>query len=260
MNEFIQIAADLQLEIERQGRGRPLLLLEGEEALERNAAFTTELARDYEIIIPSPPGFGRSTRPDWITNPDDIAYVYLDLIDKLGLHDIPLVGFSLGGWIAAEMATKDDAFISKLVLVDPYGIKIGKPTERDIADLWLLHPDEVVVRKWHDLAKGTRDYKAMSEEALTIVARNAESFARFCWEPYMHNPKLKHRLQRIKVPTLLIWGADDGIVTTDYGEAYRRLIPEAKMTVIPQAGHLPQIEQPQAFLTRLTEFLGGHAQ
>ena len=135
MNEFIQIgtAGDLQLELERRGKGPPLLLLSGEEALEREAPFLDELARDYEVIIPSPPGFGRSTRPDWITSPDDIAYVYLDLVDELGLRGVPVIGCSLGGWIAAEMATKDDAFISKLVLVDPYGIKIGEPTERDIA-------------------------------------------------------------------------------------------------------------------------------
>ena len=115
------------------------------------------------------------------------------------------------------------------MLVDPYGIKPGKPTDRDIADIWLLHPDEVVARKWYDLAKGERDYKAMPEEALTIVARNTKSFARFCWEPYMHNPKLRHRLHRIKAPTLLIWGEHDGIVTPAYGEAYRGLIPGAKM-------------------------------
>ena len=80
--------------------------------------------------------------------------------------------------------------------------------------------------KWHDPAKGKRDFKSMPEDELTIVARNRETFARFGWEPYLHNPKLKHRLHRIKVPTLLIWGENDGIVTPQYGEAYRKLIPE----------------------------------
>ena len=166
---------ELKLEIVRRGSGPPLLLLPGEEALERDAPFLDELAKSYEVIIPSPPGFGRSTRPDWITGPDDIAYMMLDVVDELGLKNIPVIGFSFGGWIAAEMATKDDGFISKLVLVDPYGIKTGKPTEREIQDVWLLSPDEVMALKWHDAAKGKRDFKAMPEDALTIVARDRET-------------------------------------------------------------------------------------
>jgi pimeloyl-ACP methyl ester carboxylesterase len=252
----IGTTGELRLEIERRGKGPPLLILCGEEALELDAPFLDELARTYEVIIPSPPGFGRSTRPDWIAGPDDIAYMMLDIVHDLGLQNIPVIGFSFGGWIAAEIASKDDGFISKLVLVDAYGIKTGKPTERDIADVWLLGPDEVMALKWHDVAKGKRDFKALPEDELTIVARNNETFTRFGWEPYLHNPKLKHRLHRIKVPTLLIWGENDGIVTPQYGEAYRSLIPAAKLAVIPQAGHLPQIEQPQAFLAELRKFLG----
>ena len=247
---------DLKLQIERRGKGPPLLLLPGEEALEAGAPLLDELAKTYEVIIPSPPGFGTSTRPDWVTGPDDIAYMMLDVVETLGLKNIPVVGCSFGGWIAAEMATKDDGFISKLVLVDAYGIKIGTPTDRDIADVWLLSPQEVFALKWHDADKGKRDFTTMPEDALTIVARNNESFARFGWEPYLHNPKLARRLHRIKVPTLLIWGENDGIVTPTYGEGYRKLIPGAKLSVIPQAGHLPHIEQPQAFIAELKKFLG----
>jgi pimeloyl-ACP methyl ester carboxylesterase len=255
---LIQIgpSEDLQLQIERRGKGPPLLLLAGEEGLEREAPFLDELAKIYEVIIPSPPGFGRSTRPDWITGPDDIAYMMLDVVNGLALRNLPVVGFSFGGWIAAEMATKDDNFISKLVLAGAYGIKTGKPTDREIADVWLLSAEEVMALKWHDPAKGRRDFKSMPEDKLSIVARDRETFARFGWEPYLHNPKLKHRLHRIKVPTLLIWGENDGIVTPKYGEAYRRLIPGARLVTIPQAGHLPQIEQPQAFLAELNKFLG----
>jgi pimeloyl-ACP methyl ester carboxylesterase len=247
---------ELKLEIERRGSGPPLLLLPGEEELEREAPFLDELARSYEIIIPLPPGFGRSSRPDWVTSPDDIAYMMLDVVDGLGLKSIPVVGFSFGAWIAAEMATKNDSFMSKLVLVAPYGIKTGAATEREIADIWLLHPDDVAARKWHDPAKGERDFPSMPEDKLAIIARNTESFARFGWDPYLHNPKLRHRLHRIKVATLLIWGANDGIVTPQYGAAYRARIPGAKLKVIPQAGHLPQIERPQAFLAELKSFLG----
>jgi pimeloyl-ACP methyl ester carboxylesterase len=245
----------MNIELERRGQGKPLLLFYDEEALELEAPFLDDLARDYELLIPSPPGFGTSDRPDWITNVDDIAYVYLDLVEQLQLAKAPVLGFSLGGWIAAEMATKDCSFISKLVLVAPYGIKVGGPTDRDIQDIWSLDPQELMARKWFDPANGKRDYPAMPEDKLAVIARNSESFARFCWEPYMHNPKLKHRLHRIKAPTLLIWGENDGIVTPDYGAAYRQLIPGAQLKLVPEAGHLPQLEQPQTFMGYLRDFL-----
>ena len=245
----------IEIAVERRGRGAPLLLLYGEEALEPEAAVIDELARDYELVIPSPPGFGTSERPDWITNADDISYLYLDLIERLKLDDAVVLGFSFGGWLAVEMATKDCSSISKLVLVAPYGIKPGGPLDRDIQDLWLLPPDKVMGLKWFDKAKGKRDFASMPDDKLATIARNTESFARFGWEPYMHNPKLRHRLGRIRVPTLLVWGENDGIVTPDYGRAYSELIPGARLTVIPKAGHFPHIEEPRAFMAELTAFL-----
>jgi len=245
----------MDIELERRGRGQPLLLLYGEEGLEPEAPFIDELAKHFEVFIPSPPGFGSSERPDWISNIDDISYIYLDLVEKLALKNVPVVGFSLGGWLAAEIATKDDSFISRLVLVDAYGVKPGGPYDRDIADFWCLHPSEVLKLKWHDPEKGKRDFPSMPEEKLTIIARNVESLARFCWEPFMHNPKLKRRLHRIKVPTRLIWGEHDGIVTPAYGKAYADAIPGAILQVIPGAGHFPQLEQPETFMAALREFL-----
>ena len=158
----------MDIELERRGKGQPLLLLYGEEGLEPEAPFIDELAKDYEVFMPSPPGFGNSERPDWIRSLDDVAYIYLDLIEKLALKNVPVVGFSLGGWLAAEIATKDDSFISKLALVDPYGIKVGGPYDRDIADFWCLPPSEVLKLKWHDTEKGKRDFPSMSEEKLTV--------------------------------------------------------------------------------------------
>ena len=252
---FVTIG-DAEIEVKRRGRGKPLMLLPGEEMLEGDGPFIEALARRFEVVIPSPPGFGASSRPDWITTPDDIAYLYLSLIETLALADIVMIGCSLGGWIAAELATKDDSRLSRLVLVDPYGIKPGGPGERDIADIWQLSPQQTAALRWRDPAKAKRDSAAMSDEALARQFRNLESFARFCWEPYMHNPKLKHRLGRIGVPTLLVWGEADGIVAPAYGEAYRALIPGAALRVIPEAGHYPHLENPDAFLDTIAAFLG----
>lgn len=247
---------NVMLEVERRGAGAPLLLLQGEEQLEADSALVADLARTHEVIIPSPPGFGHTERPDWISSPDDISYFYLDLIDALGLKNLTVVGFSLGGWLAAELATKDDSAIAKLVLVDAYGVKVGSPTDRDIMDIWTSHPTKVAAAKWASPEKGKRDFSQMNDDQLTIVARNIESFARFCWDPYMHNPKLKERLHRIKVPTLLIWGEKDGIVSTAYGEAYSKLIPGAKFSVVKDAAHYPHLEAPDAFLAQLRGFIG----
>jgi pimeloyl-ACP methyl ester carboxylesterase len=255
LSEHFVTVADATIQVTRRGNGPPLMLLPGEEGLEGGASVVGQLAASHEVITLWPPGFGKSNRPDWITNVDDIAYLYLDVLKKLQLQDVPVVGFSLGGWIAAEMATKDQSRIAKLVLVAPYGIKVGGPMDRDIQDIWTLPPEKVAGLKWFDVAKGKRDFKSMADDELTIVARNTESFARFCWQPYMHNPKLKHRLHSISVPTLLIWGERDGIVTTDYGAAYSRLIPGATIAVISEAGHLPHIEQPTAFMKELAKFL-----
>lgn len=246
----------VELEVERRGRGAPLLVLHGEDALELDAPVLADLARSHELIIPSPPGFGMSERPDWIESPDDISYIYLDLVEALGLGRVPAVGFSLGGWIALEMAAKDDGFFAQLVLVDPYGVKIGGPTDRDIADIWTLHPKTVTALKWFDPDKGRRDFTGMSERELTVIARNNESFARFCWDPYMHNPKLKRLLHRVRVPTLFVWGENDGIVTPDYGRAYSRMVPDAEFATVGRAGHYPHLEQPDEFLTVVRRFLG----
>jgi pimeloyl-ACP methyl ester carboxylesterase len=252
--KFITIG-DVQIELERRGKGKPILLLPSEEGLETEAPFVDELARKFEVIIPQAPGYGRSNRPDWITNMDDIAYIYLDLIEKLGLKKVTLMGFSLGGWIAAELATKDDSSIAKLVLVDAYGIKVGGPYDRDIFDIWLEHPKKVMEHKWFDVEKGKRDFPSMPEEKLAIIARNIETTARFCWEPYMHNPKLKHRLHRIQVPTLVVWGQKDGIVAPEYGKAYSKAIKGAKFAAIAKAGLYPQLEQPEAFLKAIAGFV-----
>ena len=193
--------------------------------------------------------------PDWIESPDDIAYIYLDLVETLGLRQTPTLGCSFGGWLALEMATKHDGFCSKLVLAAPYGVKIGGPADRDIQDPWNIHPSKAAELKWFDPEKGKRDFGAMPERELTVVARNNESFARFCWDPCLHNPKLKQRLHRVRVPTLFVWGEHDGIVTPDYGKAFSRMIPQARFAIVEQAGHYPHLEQPAKFLTLVQDFL-----
>jgi pimeloyl-ACP methyl ester carboxylesterase len=246
---------DMKIEVERRGKGRPLVLIPGEEALEADMPFIDELARKYEVIIPWMPGFGHSERPDWVTNMDDVSYIFLDLLEKLKLKDVTLVGFSLGGWIASEMAIKNTSRIKKLVLVDSYGIKVGDKYARDIADVWFLDPDKVLQLKYVDTKHGVFDYPSMPESKLEVIARNRETTARFCWEPYMHHPHLRRRLHRIDVPTLVIWGEQDGIVSKDYGKAYAKSIQGARFVAVPKTGHFPHVEAPERFMKELSGFI-----
>jgi pimeloyl-ACP methyl ester carboxylesterase len=247
---------DSEIEIQRRGSGKPLLLLPGEEMLEADSAFVAGLARRFQVIIPAPPGFGRSSLPDWLTTPGDIAFLFLSLMERLKLGRVPVIGCSFGGWIAAEMAIRDDAGFSHLVLVDPYGVKLGGPTERDIADIWQIGPAKTAALTWHDPERRKRDTTKLTNDQLATITRNHEAFARYGWEPYMHNPKLKHLLYRIDVPSLLLWGEQDGIATPAYGAGYAKLIPGATLATIAEAGHYPHLEQPEAALRRVIDFIG----
>jgi pimeloyl-ACP methyl ester carboxylesterase len=237
------------------GAGAPILVLHGAGGLPPDAPFLGGLAKLGRVIAPTHPGFGRAELPDWIDSIDDLAYIYLDLLDALDLHDVTVIGFSLGGWIAAEIATKSTARIARLILVDAVGIKISDRLTRDVTDIFATEPAELLRLTFHDPSKAP-DLSALSDEAVELIARNREASALYTWEPYAHNPKLVRRLHRIDVPVLLLWGESDGIVTPAYGRAYAERIPGARFEVIAGAGHVPQIEQPEAFVASVARFLG----
>ncbi len=247
---------DLELEAIHRGSGPPLLLLHGAGGLDPNGEFLALLARHFEVIAPSHPGFGHSPLPDLFDSVDDLAYVYLDLLEQYDLRDVVLMGFSLGGWIAAEVAVRCAHRLARLILAGPVGIKAGDRETRDIPDVFALPPDEVTRLLYHDPKRFAPDYSAMSDEQLRVIARNRESLALYAWEPYMHNPKLRYRLGRLRLPTLLIRGASDGLVSRQYLEAYRAAIPGARLEEVAAAGHVPQIEQPRALVERVLAFAG----
>jgi pimeloyl-ACP methyl ester carboxylesterase len=248
----------VEVALARRGHGAPLLFLQSEDGIEADAPLVDALARDFELIIPDPPGFGASPESPRITTIDDIAYLYLDLLDALDVTSIPVIGCSLGGWIAAEMATKSCERIGRIALIGAYGIKVGGTFARDIADIYVLSRTEVTARTYAD---GTRapDYAAMDDAVVERIARNRLATVKYGWEPYMHNPKLKDRLHRIAVPALVLWGAQDRIVAPDYGRAYAAAIPGARFELIDAAGHLPHWEQPDRVVSSVRAFLGSNA-
>ncbi len=185
---------------------------------------------------------------------DDLAYLYLDLADRLGLEDAVLVGASFGGWIAAEMAVRNTRRFGCLALAAPLGVKVSGPLDRDIADMHGITRTEFLELAWADPKQGEVDYAAMPDADVAAVARARQAFALFGWKPYMHNPHLKRWLHRIDIPTLLIWGAADRILGSAVPEGWRAAVPGAASAVIPKAGHFPHWEQPEAFAAELETF------
>jgi pimeloyl-ACP methyl ester carboxylesterase len=248
-------ASGIELEVVRRGLGRPILVLHGFQTVDPEARFVGLLARHGAVIAPSGPGFGHSPRPKDFDTVYDLVHLYLEVLDNLPGEKETLVGFSFGGWLAAELAVACSHRIDKLVLVDPVGIKISDRETPDILDVFNRSPDEIRRASWHDPERFAPDFNAMSDEALTVYARNREALCLYAWYPYMYNPQLPRWLGRIKVPTLLIWGESDRVVTPEYGRAYSRLIPGSRFELIEAAGHHPEIEQPGMFVERVSRFL-----
>jgi pimeloyl-ACP methyl ester carboxylesterase len=247
--------AGAELELFEAGEGSPILFLHGANGFALEHPYVSPLAARRRLIAPSHPGFGGSSLPDWIDAPDDIAYMHLELLDRLGLHQVDVIGCSLGGWIACELATKSPERVRRMVLVGPVGVKTGPVDRLDIPDVFALPQDTLNTLLFHDPARMRVDPSQLSDEQLAISVRNRETLALLTWEPYMHNPKLSHRLHRIAAPTLFLRGESDGLVSAPYIESYAHLLPNARVAAIAAAGHAPQLEQPEEFARTALAFL-----
>jgi len=242
------------IELIDRGRGRPILFLHPHIGLDPSAPVLAMLAEGGRLIAPSHPGFGHSERSAGITTVDDLAYFYLDLMDALDLRDTLVVGVSLGAWIAAAIAVKSTTRIERLVLGNPVGIKVGDRETRDILDIFAMQEGEFLDKAFADPIVGKRDYRAMTDDEVTVAARNREAAALYTWSPYMHDPKLKGRLHRIRIPTLVLWGTADRLVGEAYGRAFAAAMPDAKFETIAGAGHFQHLEQPKQFAARALAF------
>jgi pimeloyl-ACP methyl ester carboxylesterase len=248
------------LEAIDRGTGRPILFLHPGVGLNPEAPVLEYLARGGRVLAPLHPGFGAAPAPKSITTVDDISYLYLDLMEGLDLRDTLVVGVGLGAWIAAEIAIKSTERISRLVLANAIGIKVGDRETRDIPDIWAITAQQFDELAYFEPNVGQRDYKALPESEALAAARAREANARYCWSPYMHNPKLKQQLHRIRIPTLFLWGTADRVVSEAYGRSFCAAIPGAQFETIERAGHFPHIEQPEEFARRALAFGGAKAE
>src|SRR5215470_5882089 len=249
------VVEGMRIDLIERGKGRPVLFLHAENGIEPAAVAIEELAKSARVIAPTHPGFGRSDVPKGIHTVDDLSYFYLDLLEQLDLRDVTLAGVAFGAWIAAEIAVKSTARLSRLVMANAVGIKVGDRETRDIADVFALTEAEYLEIAYCDPNAGRRDYKSLPPAEVLAAARAREATARFAWSPYFHNPRLKNRLHRIRIPTLFLWGAHDRMVGEAYGRAYCAMIAGARFETIKHAGHFPHQEQPIAFAEKVIRFM-----
>lgn len=234
------LAETLELSFSDHGTGRPYLLLHGGAGPQSMNGLAEAMQKNYRSIVPIHPGFAGKPRPDEFGRISDLALAYLALLERLDLQDVVIVGNSVGGWIAAEMALRHSPRVAGVVLVNACGIDTGSPT-RHIVDPMKLAPADRAALAFHDPARYA--LAPSTPEALAEMAENQRTLRIYAGEPFMHDPSLHARLSRMPVASLVIWGESDGIVDVEYGQRFAAAMPDARFEVVPQAGHFPHIEQ-----------------
>lgn len=247
----------LEIEYLDVGKGPVVLYLHSSEGANADLAVVQALSKSHRVVMPSLPGFGLSETASWISSVDDLSYVCLDLLEALDLSDVTVVGSSLGGWLAVELATKASPRIGRLVLDNPLGLRFKTdPTERQFPDVFQDLPAQWAAYFSASDPMDGRDWPSVERDIALRAARNREMFTKLCWSPYMNNPKLKGRLHRVTVPVLVLWGDQDKLASREYAQAYADALPDARLQVIAGAGHFAFFDQGEAVASAATDFAG----
>jgi pimeloyl-ACP methyl ester carboxylesterase len=238
---------------DEHGEGRPFMLLHGGGGPNTVAGFGEMLAttRDVRVISPTHPGFGGTPRPEALTSIRQLAALYVAMLDDRELTGVTVVGNSVGGWIAAEMALLGSPRVSGVVLIGAAGIEVpGHP----IAEFFSLTIDQVFQLSFHNPDPYRVDPSTLPEAAQAVAAGNRVALAVYAGTA-MSDPTLVERLSTVDVPTLVLSGDSDRIVDPDYGRAYAAAIPNARFQLLKDTGHMPQIETPDQVLRAIFDWL-----
>jgi pimeloyl-ACP methyl ester carboxylesterase len=247
-------ANGLVVRVDEQGSGRPILVLHGGGGLPTVAGLAKALAQNARVLTPTHPGFGGQPRPEWFDTMDDLALTYLDLLERLDLHNVIVVGSSVGGWIASAMAVYNSSRLAGIVLLDGVGIQVEGHPVVNISD---MSPDEVSVLSFHNPAAFRIDPSTLSPEQIAIAVANKKTL--YTYDKQGGDPRLKRRLSYVHIPALVLWGESDRISDPEYGRAYAQAFPNAHFQIISEAGHLPHFEQPARVLNLIQDFVNGAA-
>lgn len=250
-SSFVELKG-CKVHLRRGGKGKPLLFLHGASGAPVILPFMEKLATRFDVLVPEHPGYGQSDEPEWLENIHDMAYFYLDLMKHLQLEEVVLVGNSMGGWIAMEMAVRDTSSLSHLVLVGPAGI--AAPGVR-AADIFLMSTEELIRNLFHDPKFGeARLAQPPTPEGMDIALKNSHTTAKLAWEPRLHDPFLPKWLHRIDVPVKIIWGKQDKILPSSFVPHFQKHFPKAEFDVFDNCGHLPHAEFPDRFFDSIVKF------
>ena len=251
---FTLFSESLRLSVADRGTGKVFLVLHGGAGPASVTGLAEALARQARTIVPIHPGFAGQSRPSWFRRVDDLALAYLALLERLDVSEVVVIGNSVGGWIAAEMALRRSPRIAGIVLLNAVGIdagagaRIGNPME--------LPPEKRAAMAFSD---PMRFSLPQTPEGMAMMSANQNALLANAGEPYMHDPGLRARLAEIDVPALAVWGASDGIVDLDYGRRYAESIPDCRFEVIAEAGHFPHIEKLDGVLEVIGAFVRADA-
>ncbi|MEY9937519.1 alpha/beta fold hydrolase [Streptacidiphilus sp. MAP5-3] len=233
--------------------GTGVLVLHGGAGPRSMAGFAAGLSRHAYVVVPTHPGFDGTPRPASTDTVADLASAYLDLLDALDLRGVMVAGSSVGGWIAAEMALRDNATrISCLTLLASTGIAPEPPVQiADPADLGSVKTGELAFHNPQLRPNPT----TLAPEQLAAMAANQQTLAVYAGDPFCYDPKLQGRLHRVAVPVLVLAGEQDGIAPLEYERALAASFPRASYRPIAEAGHFPHIEQPAAVFEAIGDFV-----
>ncbi|QMU77246.1 alpha/beta hydrolase [Streptacidiphilus sp. PB12-B1b] len=247
----------LSLTVQEDGadsRGSGVLLLHGGAGPRSVAGLAAALSEHVYALTPTHPGFQGTPRPPWCDTVADLAVAYLDLLDALDLTGVMVVGSSIGGWIAAEMALRDTrGRIGALTLLNAVGIHT-EAAEEPVVDVRTLTPAQISRLSFADPALRP-DFASFSDAQRAATGANQAALATYAGAGFSHDPKLRGRLHRVTVPVLVAWGEQDGIAGPAYGRAYADAFPHGRFVPVPGAGHFPHIEQPGPTLGAIGTFV-----
>jgi len=236
---------DLTLAFDDVGSGPAVLVLHGGGGPLTVARFVEAMSANARVIAPVHPGFGGTPRPDDFDSIEKLADAYAALLERLALADVLVVGFSIGGWIANALALRAGERLRGVVLVNGAGIVVDGEA---CADVFSLTPTQLSALSYHDPARHGIDPTKLSDAQKAGMAANMKTLAVYGRARDMGDPGLRAHLADVRVPVLVVWGESDRVVTPAYGRAVAASFPDARLEIIDQCGHMPQIEQPQRLL------------
>lgn len=242
------------LTVEDTGAGAAFLLLHGGAGPTSMRSFGARLVDEAgaRVVLPTHPGFDLTPRPESLRTVRDLAGAYDALLDALDLHDVTVIGNSMGGWIALELALLRSPRVARTLVSDAVGIQVpGHP----IADFFSLPFERVQTLSYHDPEPFRIDLASLPPAAKEAAAGNRAALAQYAGTS-MIDPTLRDRLAGMDAPVLVVWGDSDGIADPVYGRTLADAILGARFILLPDTGHLPQIERPDLLLEVVREFTG----